>query len=101
MSSSNDGASAPEAPTDGFPDGTIIVTGPATCPDPGTYVTPPCAHETQLIHIPMDTSTLVDTDALPPTGNEPGSAILTAALLFSAGIAAVRSSTKKRRAAKS
>lgn len=99
MSTSYDGALAPEAPTDGFPDGTIIVTVPATCPDPGTYVTPSCAHETQQILIPMDTSSLVWTDPLPPTGNEPGSAILTAAVLFSAGIAAMRSSAKKRRAA--
>lgn len=98
MSTSYDGALAPEAPTDGFPDGTIIVTVPATCPDPGTYVTPSCAHETQQILIPMDTSSL-ELGALPPTGNEPGSAILTAAVLFSAAIAAMRSSAKKRRAA--
>jgi hypothetical protein len=52
-----------------------------------------------MIHIPMDTSSVVENDALPPTGSEPGSALLTAAVLFAAGIAAVRHSAKKRRAA--
>lgn len=91
MSTSYDGALAPEAPTDGFPDGTIIVTVPATCPDPGTYVTPSCAHETQQIYIPLDI------DALSTTGSDPTGLLVPIAVLMAAGTALV--SAKKRRAA--
>ena len=49
---------------DGFPDGTTIVTTPASCPDPGTYVVPTCAHGTEHIYIPLNL------DVLATTGSE-------------------------------